>query len=403
MSQVTSQLGDSLISGILSGQKFRQFQSDLKTSEIQRQLLEQQKNYNDTMQPLLLAHQQTQLDNERIRGQGSLLANKLAEATYGSAVEEAGARARGASADADTAVATRQPKVDSAKATARHQSALALRAELDNIANAGDGGVQLLPHDYDNLLTSWGIPEGEKGTRDVMSKMLQGAVGQAQQRLNDNRALVAQTLETKKVEAESAQALALQRELTQGKDISDLFSQVDPEEAAPLIAKMESGGRLSPADYAKIAVSSYRRRQGTAGDATVTTSPGEVEFQKKLGDELGTLYSQLNAAKRAKKELENGRELVGSEASIFSFDSTDRKRLVKQQEANIAELEDQIESTKSQLGTTTKTTVKSGGTTKSLTYPPEVVAYAKANNLKLKDNPTAAEIAEALSFVKSKK
>ena len=405
MSQLTSQLGDNLISGILSGQKFRQFQSDLKTSEIQRQMLEQQMGFQQTMQPLLQAHQQALNDNERIRGQGLTLAQQLAEATYGATVDEAQARADTAKVGAETAKGMKDAQIGTAKATAAHQKALALKAQLDGLGDAGAGGMQFTPQDYSNLLDAWGVDSGEKGARDVMTKMLAGKVAEGQQRFEDNRTRINAVAEQNRAAAEASKASALHNEITGGAAISDLFAQAEPEVAQPLIAKLDAGGKLSPADYAKLAVSSYKRKSAAgASDSVVTTDPAEIASQTELGKNIETLYVQLNAAKRAKKELESGRPLKGEEASYFSTDSTDRKALIKQQDASIAELEDQIKFQEGRKKSVTKTTDRTaGGTTKSLSYPPEIIAYAKANNLSLKSNPTQAEIDQAIAFIKSKK
>lgn len=404
MAQLTSQLGDNLISGILSGQKFRQFQSDLKTSEIQRQMLEQQMGFQQTMQPLLQAHQQAMNDNERIRGQSLTLAQQLAEATYGATVDEAQARADTAKVGAETAKGMKDAQIGTAKATAAHQKALALKAQLDGLGDAGAGGMQFTPQDYNNLLDAWGVDSGEKGARDVMTKMLAGKVAEGQQRFEDNRTRINSVAEQNRAAAEASKASALHNEIIGGAAISDLFAQAEPEVAQPLIAKLDAGGKLSPADYAKLAVSSYKRRSAAGQDTTTVRSLADEKFQTDLGASINKLYDQLGEAKQ---------RLTKTKERVKSYWISSGKDEIDAANADIQELQQQIKDRESQKASTSRTVDKenfngikndtSWMKNKSLSYPPEIIAYAKANNLSLKPNPTQAEIDQAIAFIKSKK
>src|SRR4051812_8315081 len=108
-------------------------QSDLKTSEIQRALLEQSLNHNAVMQPLLMAHEQAAIDAEKSRTQTADLANKLAQATYASRVSESESGATTAKATADTALATKQATIESTKSRAQQEKARALQEQLKTI------------------------------------------------------------------------------------------------------------------------------------------------------------------------------------------------------------------------------------------------------------------------------
>ncbi len=409
MSRATANYGQDLISGILAGQKFKQFQDDAKNTALQRQLLEQQYNHNAIMEPLLMAHQDAATKAEQSRLDGFNIANRLASMTFDDTVAQGKASRSKSESEARVATATEGSKISRADSEARQAKAdagVATLAGLQGLARALQGDHEFTPADVGGLAKLMGIMGSSEADAGVIIPFYKNMLDQNVQKYKDDKNFVASKLAEQSAKTRSEAANALHNEVTAGAGISDLFAQAEPEVTAPLQAKLDAGGQLDSADYAKIAVSSYRRRMATAakstdGTTTVTESPMDKTEQTDLGKLLVDLRTQLYAAKRSKKELEAG----GAPASPtwLNSDSTDRENEIKQHEATIKELEDQIAEIRSQGKGVEKTTTKEGIVNSPLKYPPEIIAYAKANNLLLKSNPTKEEIAQAIEFVKSAK
>lgn len=410
MSQ-TAEYGDTLISGILSGQKFRQFQSDLKTSELQRQMLEQQMGFQATMQPLALEHQRAQIEGEKTRNITHDLINKFKEATFASGVAEneanaltAKSNASRADTEADVSAATAGDRKSSAKSEAAWQKARLLQEQLKLVGESVTGDTKFTPEDYNNLMDEMGVVP-EKGTRELTAKLIAGQVSQAQQRHADNQAKIALAQESARAQMEARRGMMVSKIIQGGSVLSDMAAQ-NPEGYAAARAKLAEMYGEDVTTVADLAVESARRKQATAAKSTdgttvVTESPFEKTLQTKSADTYAGLREQLMAAKRAKKELEAGRRIPSSEdGSTFGIGGLSRKELIEQQQSKIDELQAQMEEIKSTAEPVSKTTAKISGPivnkskAKAGGYSQAALDYAKSKGWILKPKPTQAEIDE---------
>lgn len=376
MSQVTSQFGESFITGLLAGQKMRQFQSDLKTSEIQRKLLEQEMGYKQTMQPLLMAHQQAQLDREKTLNEGSMLANKLAEATYGDAVAESGSRAKGASAqargataEADVSEATKGSRISAADSKANEARTQLLQERFKTLGMLGEGGVIFNPEDIPHVSAQiFGPPSGEKATDSLRDKMAAGLLTQGKQKYDANQAQIAALTEANKAQGEARKGQAVMSILQSGSMLSDMASQ-SPEMYAAARSKLREMYGDEVVTVADLAVESARRRSATAaGNTTVTMDPADMEGQKDLGKNIETLYQQLSASKRTLASLEAGGDPISTKDNYWTTQGR-RDADKKTVKAEIAQLEDQIKSQEGRKKSVTRTEQKFGTAPKSGDVP----------------------------------
>lgn len=413
MSQVTSQYGQDFIGGLLSAQKFKQFQSDLQTSQIQRQLLEQTLQHNATMQPLLQAHEQAATQNLQTQQQGYLLANQLAEMENPSKATEAAGRAteaiargRTATVAADTAEAT--------KGQAIGEGNLMIQKHLAEIL--APGGSSITDADILTQLKNSGAVGKTPADWTAMIQAVKPMIQQGQQTFQANQQVLQAHANEANAQAELHGYAAIGKASMVGKDISDLAASNPDQYMASrdilqqhLTDNIGEKGAQYVMDIADFKAKSARREaaeraSGKGGDTTTTTSPGDVEFQKKLGDELGHLYSELHTAQRAATETKQ-------KTKGYWFSSGKQENQDAQDK--ITQVQDQIDETKQKLSPTQKTVTRNPQGIQNDTnfmnkpaasgYPPEVIAYAKANGLPLKSNPTPAEVQEGIAYVASKK
>lgn len=357
MSQYTSQLGSDFIGGLLSAQKFKQFQSDLQTSAIQRQLVEQQLQHQSVMQPLLMAHEKAVTAQEGLRNQGLTIANNLANMTFADKLSESSSAAKTAKVGADTAEATKGAMIEKTKADTELAKTHALKAGFDALssvgATAGAGDQVFTPEDINNLLDSFGVPK-EAATRSVMGKVVANQIGEAQTKDKENRAKIDTYTQANLAQAEARRGIAIDRIIKGGSALSDLASQ-NPEgyQAAREFLRGEFGD--TAVTIADMAVASARRKTtaGATGETTTTSDPGMAEYQKKLGDNLSVLLGQLQTAKREHKES------VNRDTGTFEFESTHKKE-IKAKQDKVDDLTDQIKEVKAELQPVVKKVDKGG-------------------------------------------
>lgn len=358
MSQ-TADYGDALISGILSGQKFRQFQEDAKNTALQRKLLEQQYSHNAVMEPLLMAHQNAATRAEQSRLDGYVIANQLAKATFDDTVAEKKATRLGAEADSRVSTATETSRISSAESKARAESARAGQETLvglQGLIGSLKGAHSFSAADVGALAKQLGIIGTSEADAGVMLPMYKNMLDQSVKQYENDKNFVSSKLAEQEAKTRGAIAQAIQHEVLGGRGVSDLFSQAEPETAGPLIAKLDAGQNLSPADYAKLAVSSDRRSRAAAKntDSTtvVTSDPGALETSKILAQNIEKLYTQLGDAKL---------KLAKTKERVKGYYISSGADEVTADEAEVKHYSDQIkeaEARKNSLGEVKKTTEK---------------------------------------------
>lgn len=363
MSQITQNYGQDFINGLLSAQKFKQFKSDLQTSQIQRSLLEQTLQHNATMQPLLQAHEQAVNENLNTQNESMLLANQLAQMEQPSKVEEAAGRAteatargRSATVQADTAEAT--------KGQAIGEGNLAIQKHLAELL--APGGASITDADILAQLKNSGAVGKTPADWTAMVSVMRPMLDQQRQTYQANQGVLQAHANEANAQAELHGYAAIGKASMVGKDISDLAA-VNPDQYMASRDQLqehltntigEKGAQyvMDLADFraktAKRDAADRASGKGVGGDTTITTSPGDMEFQKKLGDELGTLRATLNTTKRDLVDEQGKTTTLG-----FGGPSAD---VIKAKKAKIDLLTQQIEDTKNELHPVKKEVNKQG-------------------------------------------
>lgn len=404
MSQITADYGDDLVGGILAGQKFKQFQSDLKTSEIQRHLLEQSLQHNQIMQPLLQAHQQAENENAQITNQNLSLAHELAKRTFEPKAQLAQAEADTAKAGADVASATKQGQIDYTKArtgTAQAEERSMTIKALQELGGSLAGSHQFSDQDLEQLLTQNNMVGSGKADMSLMTHWARQGIEQGNQKLDENKAKINmyQSEMDKNSRAKMTYDFAT---------LSDMASQ-NPEGFAAAKDQLKQMYHPDMVEAAGTLGVEAANRKSAAANATITTSPGDIKLQQDLAGSIKELTDKLYTEKQNKLTLEQGRNIPSKEDNSFMLmGGLSRKQLVKQSQERVDQIQSQIDEIKTQLAPVNKTITKSGakGTTAaSTTYPPEVLEWAKKNLPagKALPPPTPELIAQWSDYVKKSK
>jgi len=355
MSQATSQYGNMFIEGMLAGQKSKQLDVDLQTSEIQRKLLELNMAHTQIMNPLLQAHQQAQTRREQLAAENQQLATQLAKETYGDAVSESKSRAGKAATDLEESQARlgdfkagATSRDQERKAGALEAQTKALQAGLENL---GSTSYEFSPYEISTLigpqLDQMNVPK-DPAVRNYWLNIAGGQIQAKQQRFRDNTQVLQAAIQEHQDRSAAARGQLIDNQIRSGTMLSDLASQA-PEwyaKARPGLAKVYGEEVLGPADAQ---VESVRRRGAAAGETnTETTSPVfDAEDQKNLAKHVAELRTMLSAARAKVGEAEDGTYLISS-----------KDKAVTAAKAKVAALEKEIEDTKAQARPVKRTNVK---------------------------------------------
>lgn len=355
MSQATSQYGNMFIEGMLAGQKSKQLDVDLQTSEIQRKLLELNMAHTQIMNPLLQAHQQAQTRREQLAAENQQLATQLAKETYGDAVSESKSRAGKAATDLEESQARLGDFKAGATSRDQERKAGALQAQTkalsEGLENLGSMNWDFSPYEIkmltDPQLDQLGV-EKAPATRAYWYGQSEGILRAKQQKFRDNNQVLQAAIQEHQDRSAAARGQLIDSQIRSGTMLGDLASQA-PEwygRIRPGLAKLYGEEVLGPADAQ---VESVRRRGQSSGESTTeTTNPVfESEMQKSLAKLFTETLDLRDKAEEKVTEAENGTYIIRS-----------KSKAVAEAQAQVDKYNKKLEKIQAQARPVKKTNVK---------------------------------------------
>ncbi len=311
----TDKWGDSLITGMLAGQKMQQFQSDFKTSELQRQLLEQTFKHNATMEPLMMAESQARRQREDVMRAGEEMKQALLASTFEAQASEmksnaayAGSRAEGEASKTRVAKAIESADIAGATALTQQRKSAATGAQSDALRTAishlGDSNFEFSPYDISMLtkpvLDQLGVPD-EPASRAFWTSKALGEVQGMQEKHRQNLAVI------DKVQQEA-----------QTKQINDMLANTG--KAALVGMDLAAQAQADPEGFNKNIVAHEARLKTLLGNDQLAHYA--MSFAR-----AGVVSAQRTAAERKRAEAQPPEPAIDKEeAKMYSKEALDLKK-----------------------------------------------------------------------------